>query len=400
MGKVIRFPVERARRSSSKLRRQRKVVFPGNLAGNVRDGVAALLVVISSNHVVPNGYRHAQQAVVLLECLGTLASSFGSQGIYGYLVHWCGPPLHADQFGLIGQADITGQASNQVPHQRPVCLVFGLSAQRHGPNQGIDLGALHPVVVQVDRYAQFFVVVQGVGPFVLLGDQELGAVFIALGAVAIEQISWIFYLFGIFLLYTGFSLVRDDDDDDDGENAVVRLARKRFTISEEWDGLKLTVVENGKRAMTPMLLVIIALGTTDLLFALDSIPAIYGLTDEPYLVFAANVFALMGLRQLYFLLGGLLKKLIYLSQGLALLLSFIGVKLILHALHENELPFINGGEHVPVPEISTVVSIAVIVGILSVTAIVSLTVSSRREKAGLNDDGTPAASVEPSDDNS
>ncbi len=226
------------------------------------------------------------------------------------------------------------------------------------------------------------------------------AVFIALGAVAIEQISWIFYLFGIFLLYTGFSLVRDDDDDDDGENAVVRLARKRFTISEEWDGLKLTVVENGKRAMTPMLLVIIALGTTDLLFALDSIPAIYGLTDEPYLVFAANVFALMGLRQLYFLLGGLLKKLIYLSQGLALLLSFIGVKLILHALHENELPFINGGEHVPVPEISTVVSIAVIVGILSVTAIVSLTVSSRREKAGLNDDGTPAASVEPSDDNS
>lgn len=224
------------------------------------------------------------------------------------------------------------------------------------------------------------------------------AVFIALGAVAIEQISWIFYIFGIFLLYTGFNLVRDDDDSDDGENAVVRLTRKRFAISEEWDGLKLTVVENGKRAITPMLLVIIALGTTDLLFALDSIPAIYGLTDEPYLVFAANVFALMGLRQLYFLLGGLLTKLIYLSQGLALLLSFIGVKLILHALHENELPFVNGGEPVPVPEISTLVSIAVIVGILSVTAIVSLTVSSRRERAGLDADGTPPVDAGTSDE--
>ncbi|MGJ9423510.1 TerC/Alx family metal homeostasis membrane protein [Aeromicrobium sp. CF3.5] len=224
------------------------------------------------------------------------------------------------------------------------------------------------------------------------------AVFIALGAVAIEQISWVFYLFGVFLLYTGFSLVCDSDDDDDGENMVIRLTRKRFAISKEWDGLKLTVVENGKRAITPMLLVVISLGTTDLLFALDSIPAIYGLTDEPYLVFAANVFALMGLRQLYFLLGGLLKKLIYLSQGLALLLSFIGVKLILHALHDNELPFINGGERVPVPEISTLVSIAVIVGILSVTAIVSLTVSRRREKAGLNPDGTQPARTVPPDE--
>ncbi|MFI5428742.1 hypothetical protein [Aeromicrobium sp. UC242_57] len=130
-----------------------------------------------------------------------------------------------------------------------------------------------------------------------------------------------------------------------------------------------------------MLLVIIALGTTDLLFALDSIPAIYGLTKEPYLVFTANVFALMGLRQLYFLIGGLLTKLIYLSQGLAILLGFIGVKLILHALHENELPFINGGEHVKVPEIPTLASLGVIIVILTVTAAVSLIVSSKREKA-------------------
>ena len=207
-------------------------------------------------------------------------------------------------------------------------------------------------------------------------------IFIALGAVAIENFSWVFYIFGAFLLYTGYSLLSDKDHDDDGENAVVRLARKRFTVSEKWDGLKLIVKENGKRAITPMFLVIIALGTTDLLFALDSIPAIYGLTQEPYLVFTANVFALMGLRQLYFLLGGLLKKLIYLSQGLAILLGFIGVKLVLHALHENELPFINGGEHVTsVPEIPTLASLGVIIGILTVTAVVSLTVSSRREKA-------------------
>ena len=130
--------------------------------------------------------------------------------------------------------------------------------------------------------------------------------------------------------------------------------------------------DNGKRLMTPMFLVIVALGTTDLLFALDSIPAIYGLTQEPYLVFTANVFALMGLRQLYFLLGDLLKRLVYLSQGLAFILAFIGVKLILHALHENELPFINGGEHVPVPEIPTLASLGVIIVTLVITTVASL----------------------------
>ncbi len=137
-------------------------------------------------------------------------------------------------------------------------------------------------------------------------------------------------------------------------------------------GLKLWIKENGKRLMTPMFLVIVALGTTDLIFALDSIPAIYGLTREPYLVFTANVFALMGLRQLYFLLGDLLKRLVYLSQGLAFILAFIGVKLVLHALHENELPFINGGEHVPVPEIPILASLGVIVVTLIITTAASL----------------------------
>jgi tellurite resistance protein TerC len=197
-------------------------------------------------------------------------------------------------------------------------------------------------------------------------------IFIALGAVAIEQFSWIFYIFGAFLVYTAINLTRDSDHEDDGDNRVVKFARNHLTLTDKWDGLKLWVREGGKRLMTPMFLVIVALGTTDLLFALDSIPAIYGLTDEPYLVFTANVFALMGLRQLYFLLGDLLKRLVYLSQGLAFILFFIGVKLVLHAMHVNELPFINGGEHVPVPEIPTLLSLGVIIVTLVVTTVASL----------------------------
>lgn len=197
-------------------------------------------------------------------------------------------------------------------------------------------------------------------------------IFIALGAVAINQFSWVFYIFGAFLVYTAVNLVRDTDHDDDGDNGVVRFARKHLRTTDKWDGLKLWVHENGARLMTPMFLVIVALGTTDLLFALDSIPAIYGLTQEPYLVFTANVFALMGLRQLYFLLGDLLKRLVYLSQGLAFILAFIGVKLVLHALHENEVPFINGGEPVHVPEIPTLASLGVIIVTLAVTTAASL----------------------------
>ncbi|KUI46384.1 tellurium resistance protein TerC [Mycobacterium sp. GA-1199] len=197
-------------------------------------------------------------------------------------------------------------------------------------------------------------------------------IFIALGAVAINQFSWVFYIFAAFLIYTAINLARDTDHEDDGDNIVVRFARNHLSMTDTWDGLKLWVKENGKRLMTPMFLVIVALGTTDLIFALDSIPAIYGLTQEPYLVFTANVFALMGLRQLYFLLGDLLKRLVYLSQGLAFILGFIGVKLLLHALHENELPFINGGEHVPVPEIPTLLSLGVIIVTLLITTAASL----------------------------
>jgi tellurite resistance protein TerC len=197
-------------------------------------------------------------------------------------------------------------------------------------------------------------------------------IFIALGAVAIEQFSWVFYIFGLFLVYTAWNLVKGDDHEDDGDNAVVKFARNHLNTTDKWNGLKLWIREDGKKLMTPMFLVIVALGTTDLIFALDSIPAIYGLTQEPYLVFAANVFALMGLRQLYFLLGGLVKRLVYLSYGLAFILAFIGVKLFLHALHENELPFINGGEHVAVPEINTLLSLGVIIVTLAITTAASL----------------------------
>src|SRR5690349_8324553 len=197
-------------------------------------------------------------------------------------------------------------------------------------------------------------------------------VFIALGAVAINEFSWVFYIFGAFLVYTAIKLVRDTDHDDDAENFVVRFARKHLKLTDSWAGLKLWVKDSGKRLMTPMFLVIVALATTDLLFALDSIPAIYGLTQQPYLVFTANVFALMGLRQLYFLLGDLLKRLVYLSQGLALILAFIGVKLVLPALHEHEVPFINGGESVHVPEIPTLLSLGVIVVPLVLTTAASL----------------------------
>ncbi len=197
-------------------------------------------------------------------------------------------------------------------------------------------------------------------------------IFIALGAVAIQQFSWVFYIFGALLVYTAINLARDTDHEDDGDNSVVRFAKSHLRTTDRWDGVKLYLKENGTRVMTPMFVVILALGSTDLIFALDSIPAIYGLTAEPYLVFTANVFALMGLRQLYFLLGNLLRRLVYLSQGLAFILFFIGVKLVLHALHENEVPFINRGEHVPVPEIPTLLSFGVIVVTLVVTTAASL----------------------------
>ena len=202
----------------------------------------------------------------------------------------------------------------------------------------------------------------------------LRGIFILLGAQLIENFSWIFYFFGAFLLYTAVRQVFETHDDmEETESGVIRFLRKRIAITNEFDGAKLRTVIDGKKVFTPILIVFIAIGTTDLVFALDSIPAIFGITQDPFIVFTANVFALMGLRQLYFLLGDLIDKLEYLHYGIAFILAFIGVKLFFHALHVNELPFINGGEHVEwAPEISTWTSLAVILSAMAVAVAASL----------------------------
>ena len=214
-------------------------------------------------------------------------------------------------------------------------------------------------------------------------------IFIAVGAAVINLFSWVFFIFGAFLIWTAVKLYSDyrkheEDTDELPDNAALRFVRRRFNATNDYRGTKLTVVEDGKRLITPMLIVIVALGSTDLLFALDSIPAIYGLTQEPYLVFAANVFALMGLRQLYFLLGGLLRRLVYLSVGLAVILGFIGVKLILHALHHYHL-----ADWAPWDgEIPIWVSLTVIIVTLTITTVASLV------KSKYDQDNKPAPASE------
>ncbi len=199
--------------------------------------------------------------------------------------------------------------------------------------------------------------------------------FIALGAAALAYFSWVFYLFGLFLLYTAWKLATEKHDPDEEYEppALVRAVQRLIPTTPEYHGTRLFTRIDGRRFATPMLIVMVSIGMTDLLFALDSIPAIFGLTEEPYIVFTANAFALLGLMQLYFLLGGLLQRLVYLGVGLAIILGFIGVKLILHALHTNTLPFINSGESIHwVPEIPIWLSLTVILAVLVVTTVASL----------------------------
>lgn len=197
--------------------------------------------------------------------------------------------------------------------------------------------------------------------------------FIAVGAALIDNFSWIFYVFGALLLFLAYRQAFSHGDSDPADGRFMRLVRRILPVSEEYNGDRLTVKKNGRRFVTPMFLVIIAIGFVDLIFAVDSIPAIYGLTEEAYIVFTANAFALMGLRQLYFLIGGLLERLVYLAQGLAVILAFIGVKLVMHALHINELPFINGGEPLLwVPEIPIWFSLLFIGATIAVATVASL----------------------------
>ncbi|MDX6263377.1 MAG: tellurite resistance protein TerC [Kribbellaceae bacterium] len=197
--------------------------------------------------------------------------------------------------------------------------------------------------------------------------------FIFLGSALLNTFVWVFYLFGLALLITAGNMLKPQTEEShSAQNVIVRLARRLFPTTENYDGDKLLTRQDGRRMMTPMVLVMVAIGGTDLMFALDSIPAIFGLTQNVYVVFTATAFSLLGLRQLYFLLDGLLDRLIYLSFGLAAILAFIGTKLILHALHENNLPFINDGEHIEVAEISTGLSLVVILVVLVITIFASL----------------------------
>jgi tellurite resistance protein TerC len=192
----------------------------------------------------------------------------------------------------------------------------------------------------------------------------LRAIFIALGAALLSLFSFMFLIFGLVLIVTAVQLYRHRNVDPDvRDNVLVRVARRSLTVSTDYDGGRMFTRSGGRRAVTPLFIVLLAIGSTDLLFALDSIPAIFGITDEPYIVFTANAFALLGLRALFFLVKGLLDRLVYLSTGLALILAFIGVKLVLHWGH---------GLDDRVPEISTNLSLGVIAVVLTVTTIASL----------------------------
>ena len=215
----------------------------------------------------------------------------------------------------------------------------------------------------------------------------LRLVFILAGAALIRHFSWVFYLFGAFLVYTAVKQLLDARKDDDTEedatayvdNSVTRFVRRLLPTTDGFVGNKLVHRHAGRTMITPLLIVVIALGTADLMFAFDSIPAIFGLTSEPFLVFSATAFSLLGLRQLFFLIDGLLDRLVYLHYGLAAILGFIGLKLVNHALHENTLPFINGGGPVTaLPEPSTEVSLGLIVITLALVAVTSLIHARRR----------------------
>lgn len=209
-------------------------------------------------------------------------------------------------------------------------------------------------------------------------------IFIAVGATLISNFSWVFYVFGAMLLFLAYRQAFAHGESNPADGRFMRLVRRVLPVSDEYNSDKLFARIDGRIFVTPMFLVIVAIGFVDLIFAVDSIPAIFGLTEEAYIVFTANAFALMGLRQLFFLIGGLLERLVYLAQGLAVILAFIGVKLLIHALHKNELPFINGGEPIKViPEIPIWASLLFILATIAVATVASLA-KTRRDARGIS----------------
>lgn len=308
------------------------------------------------------------------------------------------------------------EASLWVAFYVGLAVVFGivLGFVGHGQASGeFFAGWLTEYSLSVDNLFIFVIILaqfkvprmyqQSVLMFGILTAIVLRGVFILLGAALINEFAWVFYIFGAFLVYTAVKLanqqVHHEEHDDEYENAFVRRAQKVLPMTTEYHGIKLRIRENGKRLYTPMLIVFLSIASADLLFAVDSIPAIFGLTQEAFIVFTANIFALMGLRQLYFLIGGLLERLVYLSAGLAVILAFIGVKLVLHALHENNLPFVNGGEPFHnVPEVPIWLSLSVIVGTLLVTTVLSLMKSRRDDRKAEVGGSAGSAQVEGSAD--
>jgi tellurite resistance protein TerC len=287
-----------------------------------------------------------------------------------------------------------------------LALFFGFGAEHSGEflagwvtEYSLSVDNLFVFMVLMARFAvpeelQLRVLTIGIILALILRGLLIGA-----GAAAIHTFSWVFYLFGAFLLWTAWGLIREamssrDEDDHSGEPQPpawpVRLMERLVPTTRNWHGSSVITRESGRWVLTPMAITMVAIGTTDVMFAFDSIPAIFGLTQEAFLVVSANAFALMGLRQLYFLVGGLLERLVYLGQGLALVLAFIAVKLILEALHANELPFVNGGRPVEwVPEISAMASLVVVISILSVTATASLLRTGFRSARPTPDDLAP-----------
>jgi tellurite resistance protein TerC len=282
-----------------------------------------------------------------------------------------------------------------------VALLFGLAViwvWGAGPGREYYAGYVTEEALSVDNLFVFAVIM---GSFAVPRENQqkvlligivialvLRGLFIALGAAAIGAFSWVFYLFGLFLLYVAVRLIRNHGREPDierrRETRIAALVGRFLPTTDRYLGGRLVANVDGKRVVTPMLLALMAIGFVDLLFALDSIPAIYGLTNAPYIVFTANAFALMGLRHLYFLIGGLLDRLVYLSYGLAAILAFIGAKLLVHALQRNTVPFINAGRPVDVPEISTGASLLVIGSVLALTAIASILRVTRPKPASCN----------------
>jgi tellurite resistance protein TerC len=302
------------------------------------------------------GHVRTPHAPSLREAAAWSAAYVGVAVVFGLLVLWFAGPEYGGEYF----AGYVTEKSLSVDNLFVFVLIMGSFA--------------------VPRELQQKVLLYGI-TFALV----LRTVFILVGAAAIEQFSWVFYVFGAFLVWTAIAQARggSQGDHEYRENGVLRLTRKVLPTTDEYHGDRLTTRLGGKRFITPLAVALVAIGSADVLFAVDSIPAIFGLTQVTFLVFAANAFSLLGLRQLFFLLDGLLDRLVHLHYGLAVILGFIGAKLLIHALHTNELPFVNGGDHVTaIPEIPTWLSLAVIVGALAVTTVASLlTNRSRRARA-------------------